>query len=324
MQISIIIPVYNSELYIERAINSVSHIKKIDYEILCVNDGSTDNSLDILKNLKKRIPQLSVFTQENQGLSGARNTGIRIAKGKYILFLDADDWLSISDEYLFKILEFIKIHNVEVFGFRLKFIDSKTGEVSFMDKHPITYETVNTGIEFLKQGYQPSSSCLFLIDKSLIIKNELFFYPKISQQDVEFTLRLMLFTKSAYFSEKILYNYFRNEGSISKPKTIEAFKKNLCDAIIVAEQMKSNKLIDFEESAVHAIVKNYNSVVWNLLWRFYNDSNNFDKNFKMECIIKLRSKNLYPIKGPLKTSFQNLMRLLFNNKYFLNYFILKK
>jgi glycosyltransferase involved in cell wall biosynthesis len=90
---SIIIPIYNVEPYLRQCLDSVVNQDYFDYEVICINDGSTDHSLAILEEYKKQYPQITLISQENKGLSAARNAGIRAATGDYILFLDSDDWL---------------------------------------------------------------------------------------------------------------------------------------------------------------------------------------------------------------------------------------
>ena len=94
--ISIIIPIYNAEKYIERCINSLKNQTYKNIEIICINDGSTDNSLNILKRIAITDNRITIIEQENKGVSVARNKGIESAKGKYIMFLDADDWFELT------------------------------------------------------------------------------------------------------------------------------------------------------------------------------------------------------------------------------------
>lgn len=91
-KISIIIPVYNSEEYLEECLDSVVAQTIQDVEIICINDGSSDHSLKILNEYKKKDKRIQVITQENAGAGAARNHGLRLAKGKYLSFLDADDF----------------------------------------------------------------------------------------------------------------------------------------------------------------------------------------------------------------------------------------
>ena len=91
--ISIIIPVYNVEKYLSDCLDSVVNQTYKDLEIICVNDGSTDNSLDILNEYCSKDDRIFVVNKENGGLSSARNAGLAVAKGDFIMFLDSDDWI---------------------------------------------------------------------------------------------------------------------------------------------------------------------------------------------------------------------------------------
>ena len=93
-KISVIIPVYNTSNYLRDAFNSILTQSLHDIEIIAINDGSTDNSLDVLRELQKIDSPIKIFTQENLGVSIARNKGIELATGKYIYFFDSDDILS--------------------------------------------------------------------------------------------------------------------------------------------------------------------------------------------------------------------------------------
>ena len=93
--ISIIVPVYNAAPYLPQCLDSLVNQTYRDIEIICVNDGSTDNSLDILKAYAERDSRILVIHQENQGLSDARNKGLKNARGEWVMFVDSDDWIDI-------------------------------------------------------------------------------------------------------------------------------------------------------------------------------------------------------------------------------------
>lgn len=92
--VSVIIPVYNVEKYLRRCLNSVIDQEYKNIEIILVNDGSTDNSLEMAISYKEKDKRIKVFSQENQGLSAARNTGLDKSQGEYIIFIDSDDYVS--------------------------------------------------------------------------------------------------------------------------------------------------------------------------------------------------------------------------------------
>ena len=104
--VSIIIPVYNASQFLKSSLKSILNQTYSDYEVICVDDGSTDNSLDICREYEKKDNRIHVFSQLNSGVSAARNKGIRVAKGNYLCFLDADDEFSI--EYLSLIINYVK------------------------------------------------------------------------------------------------------------------------------------------------------------------------------------------------------------------------
>ena len=90
---SIIVPVYNVESYLAKCLDSILCQSYKDYEIIAINDGSTDNSSKILKEYVDKYDNIIVINQENQGLSQARNNGVKEAKGEYIIFADSDDFI---------------------------------------------------------------------------------------------------------------------------------------------------------------------------------------------------------------------------------------
>lgn len=99
MKVSVIIPVYNTSLYLEKCLKSLCGQTLEDIEIICVDDGSVDNSVEILEKFAKSDKRIKIIKQKNQGQSAARNTGIKAAKGEYIGFIDSDDW---ADEKMFE------------------------------------------------------------------------------------------------------------------------------------------------------------------------------------------------------------------------------
>ena len=91
--ISVLIPAYNAEKYIEKCLKSITEQSLKNIEIIVVNDGSIDRTLEILEKLKNEDNRIKIITQKNQGVSSARNTALTYAKGEYILWMDADDWI---------------------------------------------------------------------------------------------------------------------------------------------------------------------------------------------------------------------------------------
>ena len=96
VKISVILPVYNAEEYLEECLESIANQSFKDIEIICVNDGSTDASLDVLEKRQKHDSRISIITRENKGAGAARNVGLEHASGDYIYFMDSDDYLELT------------------------------------------------------------------------------------------------------------------------------------------------------------------------------------------------------------------------------------
>ena len=317
LDLTIIIPVFNVEKYIEKCFNSIQLVNDFSLEIIFINDGSTDSSLEIIENIALKNTCVRVISQSNLGLSGARNTGIDNANGNYILFLDSDDWLNFK--VIENLLPLAIKNDLELLSFGIESFNENGISLKKRPNQPVDYKTIISGQQALIQGFQPSSSCLFLYKKSFINAFNLHFYPKIAQQDVEFTTRIMICAKKVYFSDEIGYNYFRHQGTISLPTTIEKLHFYLTSATEVAFLIKQNleTYKNLDVNTISALQKNYNSVVWNLILRFLVNRTEVDLKFKIDTLQNLKAQGLYPIKGKLKTNFQNLTRVFFNFEWLL-------
>lgn len=310
MNLSIIIPVYNTEDYLVNCFDSILKAENSDIEVIFVNDGSTDGSSEVLNEFVVNYDFVKVISQENQGLSGARNAGIKHATGDYFILLDSDDWLEL--ETIFEIFEKAVKQDLDLIGFRLQFVDETSTITGMSEKHQLPYEEILSGTEALIQGYQPSSACLFMYKTSFVSENNLEFFRGIMQEDVEFTVRILLYAKRVLFTDKIGYNYYKRSDSMTTTLSKERIEKYLFDSILVANQIRNNIKNVSSGAVINALAKNYNSVVWNLLWRFFTKPKEVSHDFKLKCIQNLKNYSLYPIKGSLKTSFQDKIRYFFN------------
>jgi len=124
VKVSIIVPVYNTGEYLKQCLESIVNQTLKEIEVICVDDGSTDNSPEILKEFVKKDKRIKILTQENKGLSGARNSGMKIATGEYIGFVDSDDWV---DETMFeKMYENAKLFDSNISMCSISLYNDKT------------------------------------------------------------------------------------------------------------------------------------------------------------------------------------------------------
>lgn len=124
VKVSVIIPSYNSAKFLKKTISSVYNQTLNEIEVICVDDGSTDNSLKVLKRLQRKYSSLKVISQKNQGPGMARNNALKIAKGEYVAFLDSDD-IFIDEDSLKEMYDFAKKENLNMISANLSFVDKK-------------------------------------------------------------------------------------------------------------------------------------------------------------------------------------------------------
>lgn len=210
MILSIIIPIYNVEPFIEKCILSClrQDISENMYEIICVNDGSLDNSATIARKIASEHPNVKVIDQKNGGLSSARNTGMRYAIGDYYMFLDSDDW--IAENCLGKIKSKLEDETPDVLGICAAYVINGKSERC----HSYPEETPIKGKNLLKRGVSPCAP--FAIWSSLFLKeNGLLFYEGIFHEDTEFTPRAYYLADKVSFINEIIYYYYKRPNSDS-------------------------------------------------------------------------------------------------------------
>lgn len=314
MSLQIVVPVFNTEMYLDKCFASLlqGHHLFEEYKIsvLFIDDGSTDDSLGKIKYYKKKYNFVDYISQSNQGSSVARNNAIRQMKADYFVFLDSDDCIDILK--LIKLYHNAVSDRLDVLAYQLEYYNEKGLKTGEKIAQTVPLDKIMNGKDVLLSGYQPSSACLFLYRTEFIKSYNLLFFQGITQQDVEFTVRLFLRAERVLFSDEIVYKYFRRSGSITIPKLKEKLEKYLKDSIIVAQQIRYNLETVTDEQLRTIIEENYNNVVWNLLWRFWFKKDEVDKTFKLLCLNLLEEEQLYPIKGKLKTNFQKLSLLIIN------------
>ena len=213
--ISIIIPVYNVEENIGSCLESVRHQTYTDIQIIIVNDGSTDNTLDICREIEAEDSRVSVITQENRGVSAARNNGIRHAEGEYIMFVDGDD--IISPWCIEHLMGYINGDTVAVIGDNARI---RTYEYSFeRGEHSERSITCADSLKLLIEGRFPIGVWAILFRRECVEKIR--FPEKIRHnEDKYFLFQFLMANQSKNIirtSEKV-YGYFVRETSVTKVK----------------------------------------------------------------------------------------------------------
>lgn len=223
LNLSFIIPVYNVAKFLGRCIASVRNqgLAADEYEIIVVNDGSTDESMQVLQQFIERerhsateVAPIVIVEQENQGLSAARNAGFKKARGSYVWFVDSDDTLEAC--FAPRLLERLFSGRLDVLCFGLNLVDEATGVVERYAIHDRTKGNVVRGEEFLINVDMPPAAWCAIYRRGFLERYGLKFMEGILHEDQEFTPRAYFLARRIAFEDVAVYNYYQRQGSIMK------------------------------------------------------------------------------------------------------------
>ena len=243
MMLSYIVPVYNVEKYLRCCVESIAEQKVPESEILLIDDGSTDGSGRLCDELKEAFPDLKVIHQENQGLSVARNTGLRLASGDYILFVDADDRLIPAAAG--RLLKYALSWDLDVGVGDFVYVH-EGGAVTANEKPPVHFDVPVSGRRFFLESMK-TRTALKAVWKSIyrrafLLGNQLYFHPGHNHEDEEWTPRVYLKAARVKDIGIVFYQYLVRPDGISRDPA--AREKNALDIIHNCQRLK---LISMDE-----------------------------------------------------------------------------
>jgi glycosyltransferase involved in cell wall biosynthesis len=221
MKISVIVPVYNSASTLDRCINSLISQSFFECEFIFINDGSIDDSLFILEKYKAIDERILVFSQQNQGVSVARNYGLINAKGEYVVFLDADDYL--EDDILENIHSIITSQSPCLLIHDFSYIRENNLKNSIKNNSKFYFNKEELISDYLTWNLKIIMGS-FTFKKELIIKNNIWFRTDLKySEDVEFILFLLYFSKNVMINNNLQCNYVDNPNSAVNKISIDRF-----------------------------------------------------------------------------------------------------
>lgn len=291
-KISLIIPAYNVEKYIEKCLYSCinQQVSSSFFEIIVVNDGSTDDTekkIDSFINTNSKF-QIKLISQKNKGLSAARNTGLKHSVGDYVWFIDSDDWINV--ESLKKLKPLLESdYDAIAFG-ASTYIENKY--VRYSDRTNFANQVL-AGFEMFKYGLYQCAVPLTVYRRDFLLKNDLHMMVGVYHEDVEFSPRAYYIAENIYILNDILYYIRQTPESITrKPNPKKGF-----DLIKVACSLNTflqQRVLKSHAAWFHSIIaSSINSSLFNV-----NDMNSSQK--------------------------ENLSRLLYEKKYLINSFLLSR
>lgn len=300
MKLSIIVPVYNVESFLEFCVSSLyrQNLDISEYEVILVNDGSTDDSKAIAVRLQQEHSNIRLINQVNQGLSGARNTGIANAHGDYIWCIDSDD--EIEDNCLDIIVDEIEKHDFpDLYGIILDEVNKDKKHLNYQcDQPSMPHGALIKGSQAIIGGFNPSSACALIMRKTFLDENELRFKVGITHEDVEFTYRAMAVADRVYFSNNKVYYYYRWGNTMSTAKDTERLLKYVIDDIEVAKSFTELAERTKDERLASVIMNRRNNILWGLVYSLLCNRQEWrPKRINQVVIERMKREDYYPLKG---------------------------
>ena len=242
-KLSIIIPIYNVEEYLAKCLESVCRGQGLtpdEYEVIVVNDGTPDNSREIAVELAAKYPNIVIQDRPNGGLSAARNTGLDVAQGKYVIFVDSDDYL--EPDCLGKAIEQLESHDADVLSFCFMF-NLENGSVLDTTEPPPTPEfRTFPAHDFLTHPKRClPAACKYIYKRSLFQDHDIRFYVGILHEDCEFTPRILFHAQKVLHWNKGVYWVLERAGSITRNpelmnRRFDSYKKVLLSLLAFAKE----------------------------------------------------------------------------------------
>lgn len=297
IKLSFVVPVYNVEHYLRKCVDSLLAQNYEDYEIILVDDGSTDNSPKICKAYASRYDNIYIIHQRNSGVGAARNTGIKTARGKYICFVDSDDYWepNVLGELMVQIerdkLDVLRIKYQNVNECYEVFNPNKSAPY----RHDDYSEVVTDGITFLNTRLGTACyAVMFIVRRELLLNCR--FVPNVYFEDADWAPRMMIEAKRIASTDTIVYNYLVRKGSITKAIERSKQQKVLDDkmrlvgelqrqAAALVAQGKDNRW--FRRMIADTVI----SIIGILSAEFYPE--------RKAYLTQLQQMKVYPILSPL-------------------------
>ena len=214
-KISVIVPVYNTEKYLSKCLDSILNQTLTDIEVIIVNDGSTDNSQQIIEDFVKKDTRISFIVKENGGLSDARNVGIEASIGMFLAFIDSDDYI---DPIMFQTMfDLAEKHQSEIVMCDLVKVDENGNEFRDLPQSPQLPDKIILKENFTIFGEMSCFACNKIFKKSLFNQHK--FKKGIHFEDIELIPKLILDSTIISKVNQPFYKYFERQDSITKTHT---------------------------------------------------------------------------------------------------------
>lgn len=322
MKLSIIIPAYNVGSLIRNCIYSCLNqdLPTSDFEIIIVDDGSKDNTYECACELAAQYGNVFVYTQKNQGQSGARNNALDKAKGEYVWFVDADDY--IVPNCLNTLYNKAKDNDLDALYFVLqRHYEGESEPAQQFDcrQSSLPVNKILNGVDAVIGGYNPCSSCAAIYRLSKLNKENLRFMPRIFRQDVEFTYRSIPTFERIMFVPEVYYVYYTHSGTVttSNDKAI-VVRRMIGDGYVARTCKRLSEKYETNNLLSKTFKLRYQGVMLGAVMSLWSNRKNWRANgANKEILDKYEELGVYPVRPPYKNiKHQLLYTFLLNHRSF--------
>ena len=297
MILSIIIPIYNGQDYVARCINSLlnQNLPVESFEIIAINDGSIDSSVQIIEQFADKNENIRLVNHTNRGLGATRNVGIELAKGKYIYFLDVDDYL--ATDTLKHLIDCINSNNLQVLTFQTQVTNfGKLNKSINKNSFPLDINIVD-GYQYIADNNYRNEAWWYIIDLEFLRNTGLKFPEGVWMEDSIFTTKLFLSAKRMALLPLDAHRYVKVSNSILSRKDPIHYIKVINDTLPVVEEYKKIiKTIKLDEKAKYTIDRLKNrqqSFVFFLIIRAIKSQLNYDQ--IKTILVRMKNADAYPM-----------------------------
>lgn len=226
IKVSVVVPVYNTEKYLGKCLKSLINQTLKEIEIICVDDGSTDNSFSILKEYQNQDSRIKIIQQENKKQGAARNEGTKIAVGEYIGFVDSDDWVDLN--YFEELYKAAKKYDSDIaLATNVRVGKKKTKKRLNIEKE-VFYTTLQGKIDVNCQ-WKNECPTNKIYRRQMLINNNIVWPEGVYCEDKLFTIQAIYFANGVVSVPNINYYYYRNPCSTVNTRTVQHIKKLIED-----------------------------------------------------------------------------------------------
>ena len=318
VEISFVIPAYNVEKYIERCLDSIYHqdIEESLYEVIVIDDGSTDRTMQILERIQQNHKNLYVFSQQNQGPGSSRNLGIDKSKGKYIWFVDADDYLLENSMSAF--FYEIEDEDIEIFCFPFKLIQPDGSMYDEIFPHTLTNRCM-AGKDAINKGFNKWAVWMSCWNKDYINRIKLRFLPDVIRgEDALFAYIGIIQARKIKIIDTPLYVYERKQGGLTTVNNFEVYKRQRFGDIRIAKSLNDlflkYKNVDREMSTMIRI--HFQQVHFGLTLSLFMNKKRYRKlRINKEVVKQMKNADLYPLKPPFYSLKKKLLSYILNIEF---------